>query len=74
LSPRYGLIAAAANIDLLAIRLDRLNMALFDDTDEPELRHPAFDSLSEELSDMHALALDVRDGIQRLLDKELGTP
>lgn len=73
LSPRHGLIAAAANIDLLTTRLDRLVMSLFDDTDEPELKHPAFESLYEELSEMHGLAIDVRDGIQALLNDQLGT-
>ena len=73
LPPRHGLIAAAANIDLLATRLDRLNMALMDDSDEPELKHPAFRSLFDELSELHGLALDVRDGIQAMFDEGLGT-
>ena len=73
LSPKHGLIAAAANIDLLASRLDRMAMALLDDSDEPELKHAAFEGLYEELAEMHGLALDVRDGLQRLLDEELGT-
>lgn len=73
LSPRHGLLAAAANIDLLTTQLDRLVMSLFDDSEEPELKHPAFESLYEALSEMHGLAVDVRDGIQGLLNDELGT-
>ena len=74
LPPQHGLIAAGANIDLLATRLDRLIMSMFDDLEEPELKHPAFESLADELSELHGLAVDVREGIQRLLDEALRDP
>lgn len=71
LSPRHGLIAAAANVNLLVARLDCLILSFFDDSEEPELKHPAFESLYEELSEIHGLAIDVHEGIQSLLDQGL---
>jgi hypothetical protein len=72
-SPGFGLLAASANVKVLMERLDRLNLSLMDDSDEPEVKHPAFEGLSEELSELHGLAIDVYDAIQRAMDHGIDT-